>query len=622
MASQRVPGTPTIGQMFNNIRPEKFTSSAIVDAEIAEILIILLRDYVCSWYHDISYDEAFLKEIVDVVAFAVRQLEQKHLNNIDWVLFLSKDLPELLGRHVQDFRRCKESHGTMYSGDRTFEELFHGCQPHCGLDSPESEAEYYRRVVELLMSFLLPPEELKSDSVRFVAREILTNAVIRKCVETMSDPNFINRSIIKALSGKDDLNISALSPQQAPTDGLVQNSYPILQTSLDVLTPPSHQRVIQGVTKYSSQDFLFTLQDLPPASLKRRRRERSPHKVPLGPAYGVGFVTKLAEGLNIGFEKVHQGLGRIKETVSPKRDKSDDMKRHPQVSPQILSTDDPAIEWAQGAADVISDHRKGSSQNICRSFSSLEEPVQAKRGGYDSDSSTSTDSFRSVASEAQIQPETSSFNLSVNDAGIGADVLNTNPPCAHLIPYGSNVWNKVVSLFQEVRDGPRFIGNIDTKKYEGSNLDDPILDLITDLLQSDQRSRWLYTQLLVFARPIVHSLFTRIINRAIIYRVHLVASEVAVSKYLATLRHTLWPSNVSADDISAESARKEQEETRIRARSLLLRHVGSSWCKVLGLDAVDSAVSDLFDMLQHQYINKHLLFLLIDTIMQHLEDSR
>ncbi|KAI9004260.1 PXA domain-containing protein [Gaertneriomyces semiglobifer] len=621
MASQRVPGTPTIGQMFNNIRPEKFTSSAIVDAEIAEILIILLRDYVCSWYHDISHDEAFLKEIVDVVAFAVRQLEQKYLNNFDWVLFLSKDLPELLGRHVQDFRRCKESHGTMYSGDRTFEELFHGCQPHCGLDSPESEAEYYRRVVELLLSFLLPPEELKSDSVRFVAREILTNAVIRNCVETISDPNFINRSIIQALTGKDGSSISSLSPQKAPTDGLLQSTFPILQPSLDVLTPPSHQRVIQGVTKYSGQDFLFTLQDLPPASLKRRRRERSPHKVPLGPAYGVGFVTKLAEGLNIGFEKVHQGLGRIKETVSPKRDKSDGMKRHRQLSP-TMNTDDPVIEWARGAADVVSDHREGSSQTFCRNFSSLEEKAQGKRGGYDSDSSTSTDSFQSVASEAQIQPASASFNRSVNGAGIAVDVLNTNRPCARLIPYGSNFWNKVVSLFQEVRDGPRFIGSIDTKKYEGSNLDDPILDLITDLLQSDQRSRWLYTQLLVFARPIVHSLFTRIINRAIIYRVHLVTSEVAVSKYLATLRHTLWPSNVSTDDISAESAREEQEETRARARSLLLRHVGSSWCKVLGLDAVDSAVSDLFDMLQHQYINKHFVFLLIDTIMQHLEDSR
>ena len=45
---------------------------------------------------------------------------------MDWTYFALKQFPEVLRRHLHDYRHSKEKIGTTYGSGRTLEEIFHG----------------------------------------------------------------------------------------------------------------------------------------------------------------------------------------------------------------------------------------------------------------------------------------------------------------------------------------------------------------------------------------------------------------------------------------------------------------------------------------------------------------
>ncbi|KAJ3027601.1 hypothetical protein HK097_006130, partial [Rhizophlyctis rosea] len=166
--------TPSLTQTFHSIRPQQFTTSPLIDTELHKILLLLLRDYISSWYTSISTDPDFLTHLISLLSSIISTLETR-LQSIDWVLLLCRDLPEILRRHFHDFRHCKEKLGTAYAGGcerQGLEGLFSGVQPHFALRGGEgTEREYLRRVVEVLMEVVVPEREMRSETVRFLGRE-------------------------------------------------------------------------------------------------------------------------------------------------------------------------------------------------------------------------------------------------------------------------------------------------------------------------------------------------------------------------------------------------------------------------------------------------------------------
>jgi hypothetical protein len=75
------------------------TSRNDVDLQLYALIAIILREYVQNWYNKITPDEAFVAEIVQIIAHCTRALEQR-LRKVDLESLLLDELPDLLDRHV------------------------------------------------------------------------------------------------------------------------------------------------------------------------------------------------------------------------------------------------------------------------------------------------------------------------------------------------------------------------------------------------------------------------------------------------------------------------------------------------------------------------------------------
>lgn len=75
------------------------TSRNDVDLQLYALIAIILREYVQNWYTKITPDDAFVAEIVQIIAHVTRALEQR-LRKVDLESLLFDELPELLDSHV------------------------------------------------------------------------------------------------------------------------------------------------------------------------------------------------------------------------------------------------------------------------------------------------------------------------------------------------------------------------------------------------------------------------------------------------------------------------------------------------------------------------------------------
>lgn len=75
------------------------TSRNDVDLQLYALIAIILREFVQNWYAKITPDEAFVAEIVQIIAHITRALEQR-LRKVDLESLLFDELPELLDKHV------------------------------------------------------------------------------------------------------------------------------------------------------------------------------------------------------------------------------------------------------------------------------------------------------------------------------------------------------------------------------------------------------------------------------------------------------------------------------------------------------------------------------------------
>ncbi|KAI8153284.1 hypothetical protein K4K49_001015 [Colletotrichum sp. SAR 10_70] len=77
------------------------TSRNDVDLQLYALIAVILREYVQAWYSKITPDEAFVDEIVQIIAHCTRALEQR-LRKVDLESLLFDELPDLLDKHIVD----------------------------------------------------------------------------------------------------------------------------------------------------------------------------------------------------------------------------------------------------------------------------------------------------------------------------------------------------------------------------------------------------------------------------------------------------------------------------------------------------------------------------------------
>ncbi|KAH9489742.1 hypothetical protein Btru_057117 [Bulinus truncatus] len=185
---------------------ENVPKSVILELNTIQLLII--RDFVLSWYSTFSSDDQFQKEIKQVFhnTFSVLASRiSKQPTKLLTVKFI-----QLYQHHLATFQKAKlnyNSHiilpGTQVPQDdkikrfKSVEEAFGSLETsHCALQSETSELKYVRGIVSLLLISVADSHLLQGICVKTLLIEILTNKIFLPVIDLISDPVWLMELLI------------------------------------------------------------------------------------------------------------------------------------------------------------------------------------------------------------------------------------------------------------------------------------------------------------------------------------------------------------------------------------------------------------------------------------------
>ena len=178
----------------------------------------ILRDFVISWYENVGIGGDF---ILETRSF----LEEATVNFYDKLVRTSvgchtQKLCVLLHRHLGDTQTAKLA---MSKNHKNFVETYRSLKKEdCAYKIDQSQ--YLRNVVDLLLYKLVTPRTLGCNTGRFILREILAVKLMMPLVDKISDPDFVNTSIINILGENNDENLITTSKGNETTKSNLNES--------------------------------------------------------------------------------------------------------------------------------------------------------------------------------------------------------------------------------------------------------------------------------------------------------------------------------------------------------------------------------------------------------------
>ncbi|AEC06446.1 unnamed protein product [Arabidopsis thaliana] len=180
-------------------RWKKKIDSPVVEAAINDFIDKILNDFVVNlWYSLITPDKEAPELIRAVIMDALGEISVR-VKEINIVDLLTRDIVDLIGDHLESFRRNQAAIGTDVMKTLSSEERDERLKYHLmasgelypALVSPESEYKVLQKIVAGILSVVLRPREAQCPLVRTIAREIVTCLVIQPLLN-LACPERIN----------------------------------------------------------------------------------------------------------------------------------------------------------------------------------------------------------------------------------------------------------------------------------------------------------------------------------------------------------------------------------------------------------------------------------------------
>ncbi|XP_058190316.1 uncharacterized protein LOC131307690 isoform X1 [Rhododendron vialii] len=198
-------------------------TSPIVKAAMEEFVNKLLHDFVTDmWYSDITPDKE-APELMRAIIMDVLGEIYGRFKGINLVDLLTRDIVDLIGDHLDLFRRNQASIGVDVMGTLTSEErdkrLKHHLvalkELHPALISPAFEYKVLQRLTGGLLAVVLRPREAQCPLVRCIARELVTCLVLQPIMDFAS-PVYINELIEYIYLATNDEGSKEVGAKQSP----------------------------------------------------------------------------------------------------------------------------------------------------------------------------------------------------------------------------------------------------------------------------------------------------------------------------------------------------------------------------------------------------------------------
>ncbi|CAN8257891.1 unnamed protein product [Cochlearia groenlandica] len=180
-------------------RWKKKIDSPVVESAINDFIDKILNDFVINlWYSLITPDKEAPELIRGVIMDALGEIAVR-VKDINIVDLLTRDIVDLIGEHLESFRRNHAAIGTDVMKTLSTEErderlkfnLIATGELYPALFSPESEYKVLQQIVAGILSVVLKPREAQCPLVRTIAREIVTCLVIQPLL-SLASPERIN----------------------------------------------------------------------------------------------------------------------------------------------------------------------------------------------------------------------------------------------------------------------------------------------------------------------------------------------------------------------------------------------------------------------------------------------
>ncbi|KAG1864682.1 PhoX domain-containing protein [Suillus subalutaceus] len=183
----------------------------VVSSTLNDIMIFVVRDFVLTWYKDISPSPSFPTAVSSVLHDSLERLLQTTAT-VDLSALLVKRILPKVTVHIEQFRQSEVTlRGAALERRLTQSEELDmllasryagkGSKLHPAVENlsstftKQNEEIHLRTIAERMLSHVLPEQEAHSKVLRVVVREILVCAVLYPIMDMVSDPDFWNRMI-------------------------------------------------------------------------------------------------------------------------------------------------------------------------------------------------------------------------------------------------------------------------------------------------------------------------------------------------------------------------------------------------------------------------------------------
>jgi sorting nexin-25 len=196
----------SLRQRQSYTRPPLFVESAKVSGAVDKILDMILRDFIQTWYSNISPNPTFPNEVDRAIRLALSSL-QDSLRGKDLAELATSRIVPILTDHFRDFydaekavrgRKLNRSVTESEELDLAIASKFRDgrLHPAASLSFPDTkmvQQDYLRSLVSRIMPKVLPENMLSSRAVSTLIREIVGCAVLFPILQLLSDPDTWNQ---------------------------------------------------------------------------------------------------------------------------------------------------------------------------------------------------------------------------------------------------------------------------------------------------------------------------------------------------------------------------------------------------------------------------------------------
>ncbi|CAK7295932.1 Sorting nexin-25 [Vulpes lagopus] len=196
LAARRGPGSPVYGNSHESVQSRRVVISHNMDKALKEVFDYSYRDYVLSWYGNLSRDEGQLYHLLLEDFWEIARQLRHRLSHVDIVKVVCSDVVRTLLTHFCDLKAANARHEEQ---PRPF--VLHAC-----LRNSYDEVRFLQMCSRVLVFCLLPSKDVQSLSLRIMLAEILTTKVLKPVVELLSNPDYINQMLLAQLERREQMN--------------------------------------------------------------------------------------------------------------------------------------------------------------------------------------------------------------------------------------------------------------------------------------------------------------------------------------------------------------------------------------------------------------------------------